>query len=226
MMAKSQAEVLLNVSGNVKRTTPNLDEESALIAQGYRFIAGIDEAGRGALAGPVVAAAVILPPDGTFPRLKSVKDSKLVSPAKREELYALIIEESLSTGVGIVANDVIDSVNILNATKIAMRDAVSQLACTPDYMLIDGVTLTRMPYRQKCIVKGDRLCLTIACASIIAKVTRDRIMSEYHNLYPNYGFADHKGYGTEYHLLCLREQGPVRIHRYTFTPVKNTIAWI
>jgi ribonuclease HII len=216
----------LNVSGNTGRTVPNLDEESALISQGYRFIVGVDEAGRGALAGPVVAAAVVLPPNGSFPRLHAVKDSKLVSPAKREELYALIIEESIATGVGIVASDVIDSVNILNATKIAMRDAVRQLACTPDYMLIDGLTLTRMPYRQKCIVKGDRLCLTIACASIIAKVIRDRIMNEYDNLYPGYGFARHKGYGTEYHLSCLKEQGPVKIHRYSFTPVKNTIAWL
>jgi ribonuclease HII len=224
MVTKSQVEGQSNVFGNTKRTVPNLDEESALISQGYRFIAGIDEAGRGALAGPVVAAAVVLPPNGSFSRLQSVKDSKLVSTAKREELYALILEESLYTGVGIVASDVIDSVNILNATKIAMRDAVKQLACTPDYMLSDGLTLTRMPYRQKCIVKGDRLCLTIACASIIAKVVRDRIMNEYDNLYPEYGFARHKGYGTEYHLSCLREYGSIKIHRYTFAPVKKTIA--
>ena len=209
---------------NIQRTIPNFDEESALISQGYRFIAGVDEAGRGALAGPVVAAAVILPPDSTFPRLQSVKDSKLVSPEKREELYLLIVEESLATGVGIIDNAIIDSVNILNATKIAMREAVRQLSSAPDYILIDGSTLTRIPCRQKCIVKGDRYCLSISCASIIAKVVRDHIMNEYDNLYPEYGFARHKGYGTEYHLLCLREYGPVNIHRYSFAPIKNLYA--
>ena len=214
------------MSGNIDihGATPNLDEESALISQGYRFIAGVDEAGRGALAGPVVAAAVILPPNGIFPRLQSVKDSKLVSPEKREDLYMLIVEESLATGVGIISNDIIDSLNILNATKIAMRDAVNQLSSTPDYILIDGSTLTRIPCRQKCIVKGDRHCLSISCASIIAKVVRDHIMNEYDNLYPEYGFARHKGYGTEYHLSCLRKYGPLKIHRYSFAPVKNIYA--
>jgi ribonuclease HII len=214
------------VSGkiNSKQATPNFDEESALISQGYRFIAGVDEAGRGALAGPVVAAAVILPPNSSFPELRSVKDSKLVSPEKREELYMIIIEESLATGVGIIDSDIIDSVNILNATKNAMRDAVRQLSQIPDYLLIDGSTLTRIPYRQKCIVKGDRICLSISCASIIAKVVRDHIMDEYDALYPEYGFARHKGYGTEYHLSSLRKHGPVMIHRYSFAPVKNIYA--
>ena len=211
------------MSGNmdIQGVVPSLDEESALISQGYRFIAGVDEVGRGALAGPVVAAAVVLPPNSSFPNLQSVKDSKLVSSEKREDLYMMIIEESLATGVGIIGSDIIDSVNILNATKIAMREAVRQLSCIPDYMLIDGSSLTRIPYRQKCVVKGDRHCLSIACASIIAKVIRDHIMKEYDNLYPEYGFARHKGYGTEYHLSCLRKHGPVKIHRYSFAPVKN-----
>jgi ribonuclease HII len=211
------------VSGNidVKRAVPNLNEEIALISQGYRLIAGVDEAGRGALAGPVVAAAVILPPDSTFPRLGLVKDSKLISPDRREELYMLIVEESLAVGVGIIDSDIIDSRNILNATKIAMSDAVRQLSSTPDYILVDGSTLIRIPCRQKCIVKGDRYCLSISCASIIAKVVRDHIMNEYDNLYPEYGFARHKGYGTEYHLSSLREHGPVSIHRYSFAPVRN-----
>ena len=209
------------MSGNKKNTYPTLDEESLLVSQGYRSIAGVDEVGRGALAGPVVAAAVILPVADGFPRLTKVRDSKLLTPDMREKLYTLIMEEAVSIGIGVIASEIIDSVNILNATKMAMGEAVKDLACAPDYILVDGSAFMRVSVRQKCIVSGDKLCFTIACASIIAKVTRDRIMNEYDISYPSYGFARHKGYGTEHHLLCLQEHGPSKIHRCSFAPVKR-----
>ena len=131
------------------------------------------------------------------------------------------MKESVSVGVGIVDNVTIDSVNILNATKMAMNEAINNLSYTPDYVLIDGSMPTRMTIRQKCIVKGDRLCFTIACASIIAKVTRDHIMIDYDRVLSCYGFARHKGYGTDYHLQCLSEYGPSEIHRNTFAPVRK-----
>ena len=211
----------MTVSGSRRSLPLSLNEEKSLLSQGYCNIAGVDEVGRGALAGPVVAAAVIMPPSDGFPALEPVRDSKMLSPAIREKLYFLIKEESVSVGVGIVNNVTIDSVNILNATKMAMSEAIKKLSHTPDYVLIDGSMPTRMTIRQKCIVKGDRLCFTIACASIIAKVTRDRIMTDYDSTYPHYGFARHKGYGTEYHLKCLIEHGPSEIHRNTFAPVRK-----
>jgi ribonuclease HII len=154
---------------------PSLNEENGLSARGYRLIAGVDEAGRGALAGPVVAAAVILPQSASFPWLKSVRDSKEVPPAKREFLFDLIKQEAVSVSVGIIAPQTIDVIGILNATKIAMCHAVSQLSHPPDFLLIDYLRLPQLRISQKPIVRGDKLCLSIACASIIAKVTRDHI---------------------------------------------------
>ena len=202
---------------------PSLIEELALSAQGYKSVAGIDEAGRGALAGPVVAAAVILPQSAEHPRLRDVRDSKETPAAKRKVLYDVIMDEAVAVGVGIVPPQTIDSVNILNATRIAMRQAVEQLACLPDFLLVDGMTIPRLNIRQKGIVKGDKLCLSISCASIIAKVTRDRIMVELSESYPNYGLAQHKGYGTSHHLFCLNQHGPSPIHRFTFAPVRETM---
>lgn len=204
---------------------PSLVEENGLSSQGYRLIAGIDEAGRGALAGPVVAAAVILPQFADFPWLKSVRDSKEISPAKRDYLFGLIEEEVVAIGTGIVAPQTIDLIGILNATKIAMRQAVEQLACSPDFLLIDRLTLPQLSISQKGITRGDKLCLSIACASIIAKVTRDRIMVELDKLHPGYGLARHKGYGTKQHLSCLHQRGPLPIHRYSFAPVREA-AWV
>jgi len=200
---------------------PGLAEENELISRGYRLIAGIDEAGRGALAGPVVAAAVILPRFADFPWLQSVRDSKEISPAKRAFLFSLIEEQAIAVGTGIIAPQTIDSIGILNATRLAMCQAVEQLACSPDFLLIDYLTLSQLPIAQKGIVKGDKLCLSIACASIIAKVTRDRIMVELDKLYPAYGMAQHKGYGTRQHFSCLSQQGPSPIHRYSFAPVRE-----
>jgi len=200
---------------------PSLVEENGLNARGYRLIAGVDEAGRGALAGPVVAAAVILPQSPDFPWLKSVRDSKEVPPARRELLFDLIKQEAIAVSVGIIAPQTIDIVGILNATKIAMCHAVEQLACPPDFLLIDFLHLPQLRISQKPIVHGDKLCLSIACASIIAKVTRDRIMVELDQTHPGYGLANHKGYGTKHHVSCLHRHGPSPIHRHSFAPVRE-----
>ncbi len=200
---------------------PSLNEENGLNARGYHLIAGVDEAGRGALAGPVVAAAVILPQYPDFPWLKSVRDSKEIPPAKREFLFALIEQEAIAVSVGIIAPQTIDVIGILNATKIAMCHAIEQLSQPPDFILIDCVRLPQLRISQKSIIKGDKLCISISCASIIAKVTRDRIMVELDQLHPGYGLANHKGYGTREHVNCLRQQGPSPIHRYSFAPVRE-----
>ena len=202
---------------------PSLVEENDLSSQGYRLIAGIDEAGRGALAGPVVAAAVILPQLADFPKLRSVRDSKEIPPAKRDFLFGFIKEEAIAIGAGIVPPQIIDSIGIVNATRIAMCQAVEQLACSPDFLLIDWLTLPQLPISQKGITRGDKLCLSIACASIIAKVTRDRIMVELDGHYPGYGLSRHKGYGTKQHFSCLRQQGPSSIHRYSFAPLREAV---
>lgn len=200
---------------------PSLIEENGLNAKGYRLIAGVDEAGRGALAGPVVAAAVILPLSPEFPWLKSVRDSKELPAVRRESLFDLIKQDAVAVSVGIIAPQTIDVIGILNATKIAMCHAIEQLASPPDYLLIDFLRLPQLRISQKPIVHGDKLCLSIACASIIAKVTRDRIMVELDQLHPGYGLADHKGYGTRKHVSCLHQNGPSPIHRHSFAPVKE-----
>ena len=215
-MASSRRKTTSN-----KSAKPTLSEENGLVAQGYKFIAGIDEVGRGSLAGPVVAAAVILPQPATFPWLKSVRDSKEIAAAKRNALFANIEEAAIAIGVGVIDHQVIDSVGILKATKIAMYQAIEQLAQPPDFLLIDALTLPRLRTPQKGIIKGDKLCISISCASIIAKVTRDRMMQELDQIYPGYGFAQHKGYGTKQHLACLQRLGPSSIHRHSFAPVKE-----
>jgi ribonuclease HII len=202
---------------------PNLVEENKLTSKGYQFIAGIDEVGRGALAGPVVAGAVILRESVNYERLAGVRDSKELTPARRELLYDLIIDESFAYGIGIISSQLIDSINILNATRLAMRQAIDKLSCIPDFVLVDGMIIPELSIPQKGIIKGDKLSLSIACASIIAKVTRDRMMVELNDSYPRYGLSRHKGYGTKYHLDCLDKYGPSPIHRFTFAPVKEAI---
>lgn len=183
-------------------------------------VAGVDEAGRGPLAGPVTAAAVILPEGLCIP---GVDDSKKLSPQKREQMFDLIMSLALSVGVGVVAPDVIDSINILQATRLAMLDAVQQLSPEPDFILIDGITTINSTIPQKTVKKGDSLSLSIAAASIIAKVTRDRLMIEMDILYPGYGLSSHKGYGSTRHLEAIRLLGPSPIHRLTFAGVKEHI---
>jgi len=202
---------------------PSFAEEKSLEAQGYQYIAGIDEVGRGSLAGPVVAAAVILPCQLNTPWLNQVKDSKLLSSARRESLFHHIHEVAISVGVGIVPHKVIDARGIIKATRLAMRLAIDQLSSPPEFLLIDYMRLPEVPLPQKGITNGDRLCLSIACASIIAKVSRDHLMIEFDGVYPDYGLAQHKGYGTKGHLACLRRLGPSPIHRQSFKPVKDVI---
>jgi ribonuclease HII len=181
--------------------------------RGYKLIAGIDEAGRGPLAGPVVAAAVILPPDYGNPE---INDSKQLSPQKREKLYEIIKQDALSIGFGVVETSIIDSINILQATLVAMREAVSNLSITPDYLLIDGLHRIFVSIPQESIVKGDCLSVSVASASIIAKVSRDRIMEIYHRQFPQYNFLKNKGYGTEEHREAIKKYGHCKIHRRSF----------
>ena len=187
---------------------------------GYRRIAGIDEAGRGPLAGPVVAAAVVLQ---TRCRLLGINDSKQLSAKDREEVYAAILEQAVAVGIGSADVAEIDQLNILTATRLAMRRAIDQLTPPPDYLLIDAVVLPGLKVPTRPIIKGDSLSVSIAAASILAKVTRDRLMARYHETFPEYGFLSHKGYGTAEHLERLARHGPCSIHRRTFSPVQEVM---
>ena len=195
-----------------------------LRGRGYRFIAGIDEVGRGALMGPVVAAAVILP-DNLKARWKSrVRDSKQLCASEREYLFGYIKERAVSVGIGMSSNEIIDRVGIAKATRLAMTAAVGQLEPEPEYLLVDFVRLTEVDLPQKGITNGDCLCFSIACASIIAKVTRDRMVVEMDGEYPGYGFAGHKGYGTREHLESLWRNGPCPLHRRSFRPIREMVS--
>ena len=192
--------------------------EYAARDEGSRYVAGVDEAGRGPLAGPVVVAAAILP-FGLF--LAGLNDSKQVSPKKREQLYDEIMENAVAVRVSIVDAATIDRVNIYQATMNGMYDAVLHLDPKPDKVLIDAVELSRLPMPSLSIIKGDAKSASIAAASIIAKVTRDRMMMKYDVEYPQYGFSQHKGYGTAQHIAALNQYGPCPIHRRSFEPVKS-----
>ncbi len=187
--------------------------------KGYSFIAGIDEVGRGPLAGPVVAAAVILPADF---HVFEVNDSKQLSSTKRSELYEKIRAQAIAIGIGVIGEKIIDQVNIYEATKLAMLQAIEKLAVAPDHLLIDAMKLT-VDISQESIIKGDAKSISIACASIIAKVTRDRMMLEFDQQYPGYDFANNAGYGTKNHLLGLEKLGICPIHRKTFAPIKQLL---
>lgn len=187
--------------------------ENRLISAGYEMIAGIDEAGRGPLAGPVVAAAVILPANSF---IEGIDDSKKISLKKREALFKVIAEKALGIGIGIIDNETIDEINILNATKMAMKRAVQKNPISPEYLLIDAVNLADINIKQTGINKGDSLSISIAAASIVAKVTRDKIMDRFHRIYPQYGFIHHKGYGTKEHYENIKKYGLTPIHRKSF----------
>ena len=201
--------------------TPDLWKfENKFCAQGFKKIAGVDEAGRGPLAGPVVSAAVILPDDFGAP---GVNDSKKLTPRKRDLLYDQIIEGATAVGVGIVDNRQIDEINILRAALLSMAQAAGKLDPVPDFLLIDGTFTTPADTPQKAIPKGDSLSISIAAASIIAKVTRDRLMADYHTRYPEYGFDRHKGYPTKAHKEAIARCGITPIHRLTFKGVKEYV---
>ena len=183
---------------------------------GYRLVAGLDEAGRGPLAGPVVAAAVILP---RRCQLAGLNDSKQLTEMERERLYDEIRQRAVGIGVGQASEREIDAINILEATRLAMSRAIQALPAMPDYLLLDAIELSAVSLPQRAIIKGDTLSVSIAAASIVAKVTRDRLMGDYHRQYPQYNFQAHKGYGTAEHLRMLAEHGPCAIHRRSFRPV-------
>lgn len=196
--------------------------EKLLRSKGYQNIAGTDEVGRGPLAGPVVAAACILPPNF---RIAGLNDSKLVTPLLREKIYRKLINHpKVIYGIGIVDAKMIDEVNILRASLIAMQKAISNLSCVPDYLLVDGGHLPDVAMPAEAIIKGDSHSISIAAASIIAKCTRDHIMDEAHQCYPMYFFHEHKGYGTEKHLEMLKLHGPCPIHRYSYEPIRALLA--
>jgi ribonuclease HII len=215
---------------------PNFNEEKKLRKLGFKIIAGLDEAGRGPLAGPVVAAAVIfkignLKIDKSFENCKLeienlVKDSKQLSQKQREYVYEKLIKYGgIEWGIGIVSEKVIDKINILEATKLAMQKALRQaqgkLNLDPDFLLLDGNFKIKTNILQKSIIKGDQKVFSISAASIIAKVTRDRLMQKYHKKYPQYGFDKHKGYGTKKHFENIKKFGPCKIHRKTFWPISS-----
>ncbi|WP_404452600.1 ribonuclease HII [Virgibacillus necropolis] len=188
--------------------------------KGCNYIAGIDEAGRGPLAGPVVAASVILPRDF---KLLGLDDSKQLNERKRNEFFSIIKEQAISYGISIISNQKIDQVNIYEATKLAMHDALSQLEPSPDHVLIDAVPLKQLPCTSESITKGDQKSITIAAASILAKVTRDTIMKKIHNDFPFYDFASNMGYGTKHHMDAIQQHGVTPFHRRSFSPVRSSI---
>ena len=204
----------------------NLALETAVSQQHhFTLIAGIDEAGRGALAGPVVAAAVILPlNDQIETLLDGVNDSKQLTAKKRESLFDLICQHALAYGIGQEAASVIDEIGILPANRLAMGTAVAQLNPAPQFLLIDGrIRLPQLNIPQKAIVRGDSQSLSIAAASILAKVTRDRFMCELDSQFPHYGFTQHKGYGTEQHRMAIAQRGPCPQHRHSFAPIRQPL---
>lgn len=190
--------------------------EEEIQAQGFRVIAGLDEAGRGPLAGPVVAAAVVLAPTK---KMAGIDDSKKLSPKQREKIFSLILQQAAAVGIGVVDAREIDRLNILRASLKAMEQAVQNLPLSPDFLLIDGIHSLTLPLAQRAIPKGDQRCQSIAAASIVAKVTRDRLMLAYHDEYPQYNFARHKGYGTREHLQAIRQYGCCPLHRQSFKPI-------
>lgn len=197
----------------LERLKTMLQIENSLYKSGYNFICGVDEAGRGPLCGPVVAAAVILPKDEC---IEGVNDSKKISEKKREKLYDEILLKAIAVGVGISDVDIIEKVNILNATKLAMKQAIENLNITPDYVLIDGNQMIDIKIPANTVVSGDAKSESIAAASIIAKVTRDRMLIKWDKDYPEYGFAKHKGYGTKRHIEAIEKYGLTKIHRPSF----------
>ncbi|MCI0476874.1 MAG: ribonuclease HII [Anaerolineales bacterium] len=212
--------------------TPTLQFEHTFWWRGLARVAGVDEAGRGAWAGPVVAGAVILPRvhrikawwlNDALRALEHARDSKLLSPAQRDALYEPIRAHALAAATGLATNDEIDALGIVPATRLAMQRALDALTITPDALLIDAVKLREVHLPQKAIIRGDQLSLSIACASILAKVTRDRMMIELDAQLPGYGFARHKGYGTAAHQAALAKLGASRAHRVSFAPVKQQV---
>ena len=200
---------------------PTYDEEAALLNDGYAVIAGVDEVGRGSLAGPVVAGTVVLPLHCKEEWIEGIRDSKRLTPRRREISYKEMRAASVIMSIGAASSGEIDGVGIVQATQIAMRRAIDGLPIAPDFLLVDAIELPQIKIPQRSIIKGDAKCLSIAAASIVAKVTRDCMMRDLDAEYPGYGFAQHKGYGTRQHIDGLENLGACPIHRRTFAPVRR-----
>lgn len=212
----------MSIEGYLPAEHQLLVMEKELRNEGFSFVAGVDEAGRGPLAGPVVAAAVIFL---DYTKVPQVFDSKQLKEKTRDELFELLTHsDDIIYAFAEVDNNEIDRINILQATHLAMRTAVDKLSQNPDFVLIDGNPVKSMHYPNKSVVKGDAKCAAISAASIIAKVHRDRLMCKYAELYPEYGFEIHKGYGTAAHLAAIQQYGPCPIHRKTFSPIKEMLS--
>ena len=201
--------------------TPTYEEETALLEDGFTVIAGIDEAGRGSLAGPVVAGAAILPihPSGDW--IEGIRDSKRLTPRRRESSLQRMRDAPVALASGAASSGEIDAIGIIGATRAAMARAIDALPVRPEFLLLDAIALPDVDIPQHSIIKGDAKCLSIAAASIVAKVTRDSMMRDLDEEYPGYGFAQHKGYGTRQHIDCLENMGACPIHRRTFGPVRR-----
>jgi len=204
------------------KINPNemLNYEKELYAKGIELIGGVDEAGRGPLVGPVVAACVILPKNYS---LEGLNDSKQLTEKKRDKYYDIIMKDAISVGIGVVDAKTIDEINILEASRLAMKLAIDNMKIKPEYVLSDAMKLTNIDIPYKDIIHGDALSLSIAAGSVIAKVTRDRMMYELDKKYPEYGFAKHKGYPTKYHMEILKKYGPLENYRFTYKPVSDLI---
>ncbi|MCR8967350.1 ribonuclease HII [Streptococcus zalophi] len=218
-LLKKRKKEIRQQKNELKRLEQMLSYERNLYQKGFSLICGIDEVGRGPLAGPVVAAAVILP-ENTL--IAGLNDSKKIPKKKHHSIYQKVMESALAVGIGIIDNKAIDDINIYQASKLAMLDAVSKLEITPDFLLIDAMTLD-CDIPQEAIIKGDSKSLSIAAASIVAKVTRDQLMNDYHSQYPLYDFNSNAGYGTKKHLDALKAYGITPIHRQTFEPIKSMV---
>ena len=205
-----------------RRPRPNNNEETALLGQGYSLVAGLDEAGRGPVAGPVVAGVIILPRSLTGRWVKDIRDSKVMTRTQRDSVYSHLEEEALGFQSGASSALEIDELGIVTATRLAMTRALNSLALMPQFLLLDAFPLPGVDIPQSAIIKGDATCLSIAAASVVAKVTRDRMMVDMDAQFPGYGFAKHKGYGTGEHMRRLEELGPCPIHRFSFEPIKGS----
>jgi len=208
---------------------PNFVEEKKLWKQGYNLVAGLDEAGRGPLAGPVVAAAVVfdaLKFQALKLKFKDIKDSKQLSAKKRDYFYKVLTNHSgVNWGIGVVSEKIIDKINILEATKLAMKKAVADLGFAADFLILDGNFKINLKVPQMTVIKADEKVFSVGAASIIAKVARDNLMIKIHKKYPNYGFNKHKGYGTKFHMEMLEKFGPLVIHRKSFAPVSKVLEY-
>jgi ribonuclease HII len=209
------------LSKRSKSPRPALQEEEICKENGFSLVAGVDEVGRGCLAGPVVASAVIMPLSLHGNWYRKVRDSKLLTSGQRDHLFPFIHESAISIGTGVVGSDMIDACGMTRAVQTAMKIAIAKLLPQQNYVLIDYLTIPDITLPQKGVEQGDTVCFSIACASIVAKVYRDRLMIEMDHRFPGYGFSHHKGYCTEEHIMCLRKLGPSPIHRWLFSPVKN-----